>query len=403
MRQDLELEDASADSFFSHQKSLSQTRDVTRMAHNDTLVIIPCPKTSDEKISSCEPEPKLRLSNPVKAWLKRPSGYQPKNEFLYRAWNIFLSLAILPFIFPVMIAIAALLALSQGSHILYKGPRLGKGRKEFDIYKFRTLTLDAADATKNSLLTTRTNLETRFGGVLRHTRLDELPQIFNILIGDMNFMGPRPVRQAISDKISKEISDYESRFLVKPGLVGYSQSLLPHSAPKKMRHRLNAKLVHKKVSLIKEVFFLFRNSLSILGKTFRVLCERIFNLKRPMKNRRKNYRVKANNLEANIIGTDGVVAKAELVDINDEAFAIRTDRFLDKGDYKFSLAHQRNFNRRFHFQGNISHRLKTQSPGKTRIVKKEGKDNTYLVFFNEKSPMQNYRLERYILKTSVVS
>lgn len=161
----------------------------------------------------------------------------------------------------------------QGSFI-YKGERMGKGMKTFQIYKIRTLATKAESDFANKILSPDSNLELTFGRFLRETRLDELPQLLNILKGDMNILGPRPIRKTIYEKNCKKIKNYGCRFVVKPGLLGLSQILTPHSAPKRIRAVIDQNFVLK----IRE------NPLQMFFFVGLASCALIHNLVREFKN-----------------------------------------------------------------------------------------------------------------------
>jgi lipopolysaccharide/colanic/teichoic acid biosynthesis glycosyltransferase len=185
-----------------------------------------------------------------RAWTS--PGYHVVNERLYRLWNLSLLAIIGFFALPVIATIYALLRLTQHSPIFYKGIRLGKDKKPFFIYKFRTLAISAEKHTRSCVLPPVSGLETRFGKILRDCRLDELPQLFNVLRGDMNFFGPRPVRRVIARQARRTIARYDRRFSVKPGLVGYAQLYMTHRTSKAIRARLNAHFCKRNVCFWKE-------------------------------------------------------------------------------------------------------------------------------------------------------
>lgn len=194
------------------------------------------------------------------------SGYRPKHPLLYRAWNIAVVLPLIAFCLPLMAIIAAALALTQGPrNILYFGLRIGKDQQPFHIIKFQTLRPEAALLTRDRVLPSNSRMETPLGRPLRETRLDELPQLFNVLRGDMNLLGPRPVRPSIARIYRDTIPDYDIRFKVKPGLVGYTQALMPHGADKAIRARVNNVLCRKPVSLAREIRFVAVTGMAVLG------------------------------------------------------------------------------------------------------------------------------------------
>jgi lipopolysaccharide/colanic/teichoic acid biosynthesis glycosyltransferase len=123
-------------------------------------------------------------------------------------------------------AIDVLLAAS-GRPVLYRGPRVGRAGAQFCMYKFRTLRPDADQRLGPYLgdeLTRRTEQElTPAGRVLRATKLDELPQLYNVLRGDMSVVGPRPIRPAFFVELCAEIPAYWQRLVVRPGITGLAQ------------------------------------------------------------------------------------------------------------------------------------------------------------------------------------
>ena len=156
--------------------------------------------------------------------VKEPVIINDKKLFLFlkRACDIILSLvAILVFLIPGIV-IAILVAASSKGSTFYSQKRLGKGGKEFDIYKFRTMVVDAE---KDGAVWAKKDDDrvTRVGAVLRKTHLDEIPQFWNILKGDMSFVGPRPERQVFYDEFETYIVGFRHRLYVKPGLTGWAQ------------------------------------------------------------------------------------------------------------------------------------------------------------------------------------
>ena len=149
-----------------------------------------------------------------------------KNQFqqrIKRILDILLSLLNIIVALPVMAAIAAVIKLTSKGPILYVHERLGLNERPFMLYKFRTMIDNAEEATGPVWAEKNDPRITPFGRFLRKTRLDELPQLFNVLRGDMSFVGPRPIRKFFAEKLAEEFPYYFLRFYVKPGLTGWAQ------------------------------------------------------------------------------------------------------------------------------------------------------------------------------------
>lgn len=142
--------------------------------------------------------------------------------FIKRTIDILFSGMGLVILSPMLLIVAACIKLYDGGPVFYKQIRLTKGHKEFEIYKFRSMIVDAE---KNGarLAAQNDNRITPIGKVIRATRVDELPQLINILKGDMTLVGPRPERPEIEDLYLKEIPEFGMRLKVKAGLTGYAQ------------------------------------------------------------------------------------------------------------------------------------------------------------------------------------
>lgn len=124
---------------------------------------------------------------------------------------------------PLLLLTAALVKLTSKGPIIYSQTRVGRDGNNFEIYKFRTMTDDAEKATGPVWAQTNDNRLTPVGSFLRKAHIDELPQLLNILKGEMSLIGPRPERPKFVKEFKKEISDYEKRLQVKPGLTGLAQ------------------------------------------------------------------------------------------------------------------------------------------------------------------------------------
>jgi lipopolysaccharide/colanic/teichoic acid biosynthesis glycosyltransferase len=144
-----------------------------------------------------------------------------------RALDILFASVFVLLLAPAWIVIAALVLATSGRPILYRGERVGRAGRFFTIYKFRTLTRDAEQRLGPYLgeeLVRRTQVEyTRLGRWLKASQLDEVPQLWNVLRGDMSFVGPRPIRPRFFAELATELPAYWQRLVVRPGLTGFAQ------------------------------------------------------------------------------------------------------------------------------------------------------------------------------------
>ncbi|MFL0268930.1 sugar transferase [Candidatus Clostridium radicumherbarum] len=124
---------------------------------------------------------------------------------------------------PIMLIVAIAIKLSDGGHVFYGQERVTIRKKTFKVLKFRTMVINAEKQTGPVLAGENDPRITKIGRILRATRLDELPQFFNILKGDMSVVGPRPERPFFVEKFENQIEDYKYRTLVKAGLTGFAQ------------------------------------------------------------------------------------------------------------------------------------------------------------------------------------
>lgn len=147
-----------------------------------------------------------------------------KNKFkLKRVMDIFLSLSIIILISPLLIAISVLIKISSKGEIIYQQDRVTKQGRIFKIYKFRTMYTNAEDKTGPVFADQNDQRCTFIGNILRKISFDELPQLFNVLKGEMSIVGPRPERPYYVDKFQSELNDYYRRHEFKTGMTGLAQ------------------------------------------------------------------------------------------------------------------------------------------------------------------------------------
>lgn len=155
--------------------------------------------------------------------LSRNEGLTIEQLFLKRLVDIVGALIGIAVTSPLFLFIGLCIKLTDKGPIFFRQVRLTRDDRIFDIYKFRTMIQDAEKDGVARLASERDSRILPIGHFLRRTRLDELPQLFNILMGDMSFVGPRPERPELVDEILKEIPEFSYRTRVKAGLTGYAQ------------------------------------------------------------------------------------------------------------------------------------------------------------------------------------
>jgi len=159
------------------------------------------------------------------SWLIFAEGFRFSafNRMLRRIANLTVALIGLIFALPILPLVALAVKLSSPGPVLYRQQRVGRGGKTFYCYKFRTMRKDAEADTGATWATDNDPRITRVGKFLRSSRLDEIPQLWCVLKGDMHFVGPRPERPEFVEWLSKEIPYYGVRHTVRPGITGWAQ------------------------------------------------------------------------------------------------------------------------------------------------------------------------------------
>lgn len=160
---------------------------------------------------------KYLISHKINIYAKMP-------YLLYkRLLDILFSVFLLIFTFPVICLFMILIKLESPGPALYKQDRVGLNGKIFKIIKLRSMVVDAEKETGEVWANQNDNRITKIGKIIRKSRIDELPQLWNVIKGDMSLIGPRPERPGLTRKFSKEIPEFERRLSVLPGLSGYAQ------------------------------------------------------------------------------------------------------------------------------------------------------------------------------------
>ena len=184
---------------------------------------------------------------------------------LKRISDVLISMIILIITFPLNILISIFIKLDSPGPVLFKQDRIGMNNKIFRIYKFRSMFLDAEKHTGPVWSRKDDPRVTRVGRILRKLRLDEIPQFYNVLKGEMSLVGPRPERPYFVDMLAQQLPYYRRRLKVRPGITGWAQ----------VKHKYDESIEDVKVKLRYDLFYIenmsFRMDIKILARTILVV------------------------------------------------------------------------------------------------------------------------------------
>lgn len=210
-----------------------------------------------------EYEQKVDVSYIDEEWLLNAYGFEIlRSHFQNRMKRIFdlgMAFAIGILTAPIMLIAAIIVKLESPGGVIYSQARVGENGREFMVHKFRSM---RADAEKHGAQWAQVNdpRVTKFGNFMRKTRIDELPQLLNVIKGEMSFIGPRPERLVFIKELEKQIPYYGLRHMVKPGLTGWAQVMYPYGATvEDARHKLEYDLYYiKAYSLYLDIIIMFK-------------------------------------------------------------------------------------------------------------------------------------------------
>lgn len=346
---------------------------------------------------------------------RQAAGYRVTSVLINRIANVVLSLILLIPAVPVSIVVALFVLKNNGRPVLYKGDRFGKRKRVFTMYKFRTLPPDFEASHAGSLVNYHQDHQLPwFSRFLRDTRLDEIPQLINVLKGDMDLIGPRPVRPAVYEKVCRKIKDYDKRFLVNPGLVGYSQLFTPHSTPKRIRSFIDNKAARNQTNfffnmlmVLLAIYAVIRTCVRMMFRFFvnRVISQKVF--KQYMEKRGLD-RIRQKEgavylMEQDKVDRTGIPDTMEyfgvLFDINEEFFRVDSDLSMGTVENRYVL----------------KTRVKTRPP---RIMTKsafcygeiyrcyensgKGHRYSYIIKYAPVSNLNQYFVDQYFLQKSLM-
>jgi sugar transferase (PEP-CTERM system associated) len=168
---------------------------------------------------------KILIDDLRPSWLIFSDGFRVSRatRLMKRTIDLTFSAVLAALTLPLMIGTALLVLLEDGGPVLYRQERVGENGRIFTLAKFRSMRKDAESEGTPIWAKDRDDRVTRVGRFIRKTRLDELPQLWNVVRGDMSFVGPRPERPFFVDQLEKDIALYQQRHAVKPGLTGWAQ------------------------------------------------------------------------------------------------------------------------------------------------------------------------------------
>lgn len=190
-----------------------------KYCYSQSIRVYMMPKISDVIIRGSE---RMHLfDTPI--WLTREYALTVEQRIIKRLIDLVCAMLLLVITSPIMLITALVIKISDGGPVFYSQVRCTMGNKEFKILKFRSMRVDAEKDGVARLASKKDDRVTPIGRFIRAVRIDELPQLLNIIAGDMSFIGPRPERPELIEKFCEEMPEFAFRTKVKAGLAGYAQ------------------------------------------------------------------------------------------------------------------------------------------------------------------------------------
>ena len=214
---------------------------------------------------------KLDVGQINPGWLIFSEGFKtsPSKRFFKRMSDLVLAVVLLVIFLPLMLVVALLIKIDSEGPIFFSQERIGQGRKPYFIHKFRSMIANAEEKSGPVWAKDHDARVTRVGQIIRKLRIDELPQLWNVIKGEMSFVGPRPERKYFIEKLEKQIRYYGERFVVKPGITGWAQVNYPYgSTVEDSIQKLNYDLYYiKNLSIFMDLMIVLKTiKIVILGR-----------------------------------------------------------------------------------------------------------------------------------------
>jgi len=336
------------------------------------------------------------LTPPGESQNKSRRGVRSADEW----FDALIALVSLVISFPLILFAILLTKLADGGPVLWLGERLGKDRKPFIMYKIRSLAIGAEAKSGGRLVTpsmaAELDLEHRFGRFLRDSRLDELPQFFNVLKGDMRLFGPRPIRRKVYERECRDIPGYDRRFTVKPGLFGYSQVLTPHSSDKRIRKKLDNHFIATEPSLSHRLFFLSGALLVLVSRLPSEFVKSVWKLNG--RENRRLFRVAQSRCRVQFVDDPGV--EGIMTDLSDHAMSVLMNKDITHMDPLLRLEVR-------HFQWNRLKRRRKVAycqvlSSEKRPANGEKYPYAYAFQYEPSTAFNQYLIQKYLLRRSLL-
>ena len=296
--------------------------------------------------------------------------------------------------------------------LFYRGTRLGYRKQAFILYKIRTLSIDAEEQLTGRLVGAGNDLETRIGGLLRDTRIDELPQLINVIRGEMVFIGPRPERPSVYETQCRDIPHYDQRFAAYPGLIGPSQLMTPHSTDKRIRARIDNRSVHSRkrdtpTDVMKVMVVMAYLAVRATSRVGIELWDRIVYRFRygNSVNRRRMRRVYASNVVVTALDkndqplSDGPAMR--IADMEHGHLRVHTLGSLPSGAARLRLKITKRMPLTL-FRMKTRTAYCTVAINAVRPTRYQGFDRDYVFEYRAETPLQRYLIDKYFLDASIL-